>query len=91
MRPAVVISTAGYIRTVRGLLVVVPVTTTDRRWPHHVRLRGFDLQLTETSFAMTEQPRAISTARITRTAGSVDQHTLDEIRQWVADFMVIES
>ncbi|MFD6392959.1 type II toxin-antitoxin system PemK/MazF family toxin [Nocardia sp. NPDC060259] len=89
-RPAVVISTADYLRTVRGLVIVVPVTTTDRGWPHHVPLRGDELGLKETSFAMTEQPRTISTSRIKGTAGSVSTQTLAVIRRWVSDFTVME-
>lgn len=30
-RPAVIISTADYLRAVRGLVVIVPLTTSDRR------------------------------------------------------------
>ncbi|MGY4103801.1 type II toxin-antitoxin system PemK/MazF family toxin [Nocardia sp. R16R-3T] len=90
-RPAVIISTADYLRTVRGLVVVVPVTTTDRGWPHHVQLRGDELELKEVSFAMTEQPRTISLDRIRKVSGSVDKRTLSLIRRWISDFTVMES
>lgn len=89
-RPAVVISTADYLRTVRNLVVVVPVTTTDRGWPHHVQLRGEDLGLAEVSFAMTEQPRTISVQRIKKVAGSVSPQNLAVIRRWISDFTVME-
>ncbi|WP_054815381.1 type II toxin-antitoxin system PemK/MazF family toxin [Nocardia arizonensis] len=89
-RPAVVISTADYLRAVRGLVVIVPVTTTDRGWPHHVQLRGDDLGLPVISFAMTEQPRTASTQRITGVAGSVSRETLGLIRRWISDFTVME-
>ncbi|MBH0776229.1 type II toxin-antitoxin system PemK/MazF family toxin [Nocardia bovistercoris] len=89
-RPAVVISTADYLRNVRGLVVVVPVTTTDRGWPHHVRLRGDTVGLSEISFAMTEQPRTVSTDRISRVAGTVSKQTLAVIRRWISDFIVME-
>ncbi|WP_083865285.1 type II toxin-antitoxin system PemK/MazF family toxin [Nocardia brevicatena] len=90
-RPAVVISTADYLRTVRDLVVVVPVTTTDRGWPHHVQLRGDELELKEISYAMTEQPRTVSRGRIQKVSGSVSSHTLSLIRRWVNDFVVMES
>lgn len=85
-----VISTADYLRTVRNLVVVVPVTTTDRGWPHHVQLRGEDLGLAEVSFAMTEQPRTISVQRIKKVAGSVSPQNLAVIRRWISDFTVME-
>ncbi|MGQ4616923.1 type II toxin-antitoxin system PemK/MazF family toxin [Nocardia sp. R7R-8] len=89
-RPAVVISTADYLRTVRGLVVIVPVTTTDRGWPHHVQLRGDELGLPHISFAMTEQPRTVSIQRIKGVAGSVSSRTLALIRRWISDFTVLE-
>jgi mRNA interferase MazF len=89
-RPAAVISTADYLRTVRGLVVVVPVTTTDRGWAHHVQLRGDELELEQDSFAMTEQPRTVSLGRISKVSGSVNSRTLSVIRRWVSDFMVME-
>lgn len=89
-RPAVVISTANYLQSVRELVVIVPVTTTDRAWPHHVQLRGDDLKLKEISFAMTEQPRTISTSRIRGEAGSISGQTLAVIRRWISDFTVVE-
>ncbi|MFR9752930.1 type II toxin-antitoxin system PemK/MazF family toxin [Nocardia sp. 004] len=89
-RPAVIISTADYLRAVRDLVVIVPVTTSDRGWPHHVQLRGEDLGLSEVSFAMTEQPRTISTRRIKKVAGSVSGQNLAVIRRWISDFVVVE-
>src|SRR5207344_2411368 len=62
-RPAVVVASDAYLDAVTELAIVVPVTTTDRRWPHHVALAGPNLRLTQPSYAMTEQPRTISRAR----------------------------
>lgn len=90
-RPAVVISTADYLRSVPNLLIVVPATTTDRGWPHHVRLRGDDLKLKQTTFAMTEQPRTVSPTRISGSAGLVNSQTLAIIRRWISDFTVMEA
>jgi len=86
-RPAVVVASAGYLRAVQELAIVVPVTTTNRRWPHHVELRGEQLALPETSYAMTEQPRTISRARITGRAGYIDEGCAFSIRQWLDDFL----
>ena len=84
-RPAVVVSSRGYLASVPELVIVVPATTTDRGWPHHIELTGSDLP--RPTFAMTEQPRTISRARITGHAGTVDPHCLNDIRQWLADFL----
>jgi mRNA interferase MazF len=85
-RPAVVICSSGYLANVPDLVIVVPVTTRDRNWPHHVVLAGGQLRLDRPSFAMTEQPRTIPRPRITGRAGRIGQLTMAEIDQWLKDF-----
>ena len=85
-RPAVVIASDAYLANVPGLAIVIPVTTRDRHWPHHVRLSGGRLALDRAGFAMTEQPRTIARARITGHAGTVGPSPMDEIDQWLRDF-----
>lgn len=85
-RPAVVIASDGYLVSVPELVIVIPVTTRDRGWPHHVRLSGEQLALDRPSFAMTEQPRTIARARITGHAGTIGPHTMAAIDQWLRDF-----
>lgn len=55
-----------------------------------MQLHGEDLGLSEVSFAMTEQPRTISTRRIKKVAGSVNGQNLAAIRRWISDFVVME-
>lgn len=85
-RPAVVIASDDYLDSVPELVIVIPVTTRDRRWPHHVRLTGEHLTLSRPSFAMTEQPRTITRARISGHAGIADGNAMVEIDQWLRDF-----
>lgn len=85
-RPAVVIASDDYLDSVPDLVIVIPVTTRDRRWAHHVRLGGERLALDRPSFAMTEQPRTIARGRISRHAGTVDDRCMAEIDQWLRDF-----
>ena len=68
------------------LVIVLPVTTTDRAWPHHVPVGGPDVELPRRSFAMTEQPRTITRSRITGCAGTADEATMSIIDQWLRDF-----
>ena len=86
-RPALVIASDGYLRTATSLAIVLPVTTTDRRWPNHILLRGPDLRLDRPSFAMTEQPRTIDRSRIRSVAGWVDAETLQDVDVWLRDFL----
>lgn len=86
-KPALVISSPGYLASVRDLVVVVPLTTVDRGWPHHVPVSGAGLHLAKASFAMTEQPRTISKERINRQTGQADAETLAGVDQWLRDFI----
>lgn len=88
-RPAVVLSSDGYLDAVPDLAIVIPVTTRDRGWPHHVQLAGHELNLPRASFAMTEQPRTISRDRITGHAGHADEATMDAISVWIRDFFAL--
>lgn len=86
IRSAIVIASDGYLSNVPELAIVIPVITTDRRWPHHVRIEGPDVELPRTSFAMTEQPRTVARARIAGRAGTADDATMSTIDEWVRDF-----
>jgi len=86
-RPALIIASDDYLESVRNLVIALPVTTNDRGWPHHVRLTGDALRLPRPSWAMTEQPRAISRERLTRRAGRVDNDCLRDLDQWLKDFL----
>lgn len=84
-RPAVVVSGSRYLSVVDTLAIVVPVTSVDRAWPNHVRLS--EVGLPGRSWAMTEQVRTVSRARIDTVAGRVDASTLHELRRWIGDFL----
>lgn len=85
-RPALVVSSNRYLNSVRGLVIVVPITSVDRGWPHHVRIRGTASTLPTRSFAMAEQPRTISGERVGRDAGLAGEATMAEVDQWLRDF-----
>jgi len=86
-RPALVVSSTDYLASVRDLAVVVPITSVDRGWPHHVLVEGNRTGLSKPSFAMTEQPRTISTIRITRGTGAAGTDTMRHVDQWLRDFL----
>lgn len=90
-RPALVISSGGYLQSVPELVVVVPLTTVDRAWRHHPQVGGPRLRLARPSCAMTEQPRTIARERITGTAGQVDERTMAEVDVWLRDFLGLAS
>jgi mRNA interferase MazF len=75
-----VVSPRHYLESVTTLVAVLPVTSTDRGWPNHVRLGG-PHGLDRPSSAMAEQVRTIDRGRITGVSGIVDGETLGGVRR----------
>jgi mRNA interferase MazF len=87
MRPVVIVSHRRYA-VIPGLFLAVPLTTVDRRLPHHVEVPADETtQLVRTSYAMTERIRALSRQRIERQIGSTSDSTLAEISRYVHMFI----
>lgn len=86
-RPALVICNDDYLLAVPELVIVLPLTSVDRGWPHHVVVAGPRTGLSKASFAMTEQPRTISRQRVIRQSGSADPMTLEQVDRWLRDFL----
>lgn len=84
-RPVIVVSSEGYADVITTLLIVVPVSRTDRGWPNHVPLSG--ISELSAGFALTEQPRTMSRTRLGDLIGHVDNLCLSQIKRWLADFL----
>ena len=80
-RPALIIASTDFEDVVQGLTILLPCTRKDRGWNNHILLTG-QTGLGTPTFAMTEQPRTISTARIQRVLGRVDANCLATISRW---------
>lgn len=87
-RPVLVIAAPGYLDAVTTLVIALPITTVDRRWPNHIPVDG-PSGLTQPSWIMTEQPRTISRERLTRVVGRVSDGCLAAARMWLGDFLDI--
>ncbi|MDO5092924.1 MAG: type II toxin-antitoxin system PemK/MazF family toxin [Propionibacteriaceae bacterium] len=75
-RPWLVLSERALHR-VRGLIIAVPLTHTDRGWVTHVNLTPFG---DEPTIAMCEQVKSISTSRITRIdPAPYPNHIVDQV------------
>lgn len=85
-RPAVVVSSRDHLAVVDKLVVVLPCTRTDRKWPNHIELVG-RTGLSERTFAMTEQPRTVSRVRVTEVSGNVSPDCFAQITTWLDDWL----
>ena len=68
-RPYLVLSIAPMNHSPLGLVIAVPLTTTDWTNPLHVRLDPTESGLPRVSYAMPEMVRSISTTRLSRRLG----------------------
>lgn len=84
-RPVLVVSSRSYNDVVDTLLIVVPISSTHRGWPNHIRISGIDGLAN--GYAMTEQPRTISRERVGDAIGVVDTNCLGEVKRWLGDFL----
>ena len=85
-RPVLVVSNVSFSQA-SNMLVVCPITNTDRKNPLHVRLEG----LTTTGFVMCDQIKAIDTnARDYKTIEMVSDNVLWEVTDIISGFVEIE-
>ena len=82
-RPCLVISTNKFNHGAAGLVVVVPITSRDKRIPSHVRIPKGEAALTEESFAKCEEVRCVSKERLSKRWGLVQPVTMSEVAQRV--------
>jgi mRNA interferase MazF len=75
-RPALIVSANALNNGPAGLVVVLPLTTRDRRVPLRVPIEPPDGGVRELSFIMCEMIRSISTGRLIRLFGTVDERTM---------------
>lgn len=86
-RPVLVVSHRRYV-AIPGLFLGVPLTSTDRRLPHHVAIRASaQTGLQRSSYAMSEQVRALSLRRVDRRLGDVDRATFGLVSRYVHLFI----
>jgi mRNA interferase MazF len=78
-RPVLIVSDNALNKSPRGLVVVLPVTSTDRGFPTHILVTPPDGGLAKPSMIMTEQVRSVSKERLSRRYGMVKQATMDQV------------
>lgn len=87
-RPAVVVSVDIVNNGPGGLVVVVPVTTTAYGLRSHVEVEPEDSGLDHSSYVRCDQPRAVSTERLTSRQGMVEpsvMRKIDEALRFILD------
>jgi len=78
-RPVLVVSTDGFNHGPAELVVVLPVTTKDKRIPWHVPVKAGTAGLTRDSYVMCESVRCISRERLVKQLGDVPSAIMAEV------------
>jgi len=85
-RPVLVVNNASFSQT-SNMIVVCPITNTNRNNPLHIQLVGF----TTTGFVMCDQIKAIDiVARNYTIVETIDDDTLWEVADIICGFVEIE-
>jgi mRNA interferase MazF len=79
IRPVLIVSVDPFNRGPRGLVIIVPITGTNRGIASHVRVDPPQGELSKQSVIMTEQIRAISKDRLDRRLGAVTAGTMRDV------------
>lgn len=78
-RPALIVSDDPLNRSPSGLVIVAPITGTDRGVPAHVAVVPPEGGLTKASVIMADQIRTISRRRLGRRLGAISPGTMAEV------------
>lgn len=78
-RPMLVLSIGAMNRSAAGLVIGVPLTTTDWANSMHVRIEPSHGGLARIGFAMPEMIRSVSTRRLRRRLGTTPGDTVDAV------------
>ncbi|MGQ0463808.1 MAG: type II toxin-antitoxin system PemK/MazF family toxin [Sporichthyaceae bacterium] len=80
-RPVLVLSTAAFNAWPVALVLVVPLTTRNRGFGHHIAVEAAGLE--RPSFAMPEYLRSIAQSRLRRRLGQASPATVTGVEDWV--------
>jgi mRNA interferase MazF len=78
-RPVLIVSVDQFNQGQSGLVIVVPISSKDKRVRSHVAIEPGESGLKVRSYAKCEAIRSISIDRLSRRRGSVTSDTLDDV------------
>jgi mRNA interferase MazF len=78
-RPLLIVSIDPMNKSAAGLVIGMPLTTTDWGNAMHVRIEPLESGLPRISFAMPEMVRSVSTGRLRRRVGRAQERTVDSV------------
>ena len=90
VRPALIVSCNPLNKGPSGLVIVVPITSKDKRIHSHIRLDSPEGGVKVPSFVICEQIRTISKERLVKRLGKVQSiSVLRQVHSWLMDLIRI--
>lgn len=91
LRPMIVVSNDTFSNGPSGLLIIIPLTTKNKKIPCHVPILPKDGGVKEHCFAMCEQIRCISKERLVSKWGHVrNPDILRQIAEWLGSLLSLD-
>ena len=91
LRPGIIISNDSFNMGPFNLLIIIPLTTKNKKIPCHVPISPKDGGVKEHCFAMSEQIRCISKERLISKWGHIhNSQVLQQISEWLRDLLSID-
>lgn len=91
LRPTIVISNDTFNNGPSGLLIIVPLTSKNKKIPCHISILPSDGGVKEPSFAMCEQIRCISKERLVSKWGHMrNPKILRQISEWLMSLLSLD-
>lgn len=88
VRPALIISCNQLNGGPSGLIIVVPLTSKDKKIVSHVKIEPPEGGLTVPSFAVCEQIRSITKERLVKKLGKIKNPSiLRQVHSWIMDLI----
>ena len=81
VRPAVVVSSDSFNRGAAGLVMLLPLTRTNRGIPFHVEVRPPEGGLRSTSYVLCDQIRTVAKERLGARRGEINETTMRRIAE----------
>jgi mRNA interferase MazF len=80
-RPGLVVSVDKFNRGPAGLVVVLPITSKDKKQPIHVPINSLEGGLSTASFIKCDDIRSVSKDRLGKFYGAVSRQTMAEVEK----------
>jgi mRNA interferase MazF len=91
VRPALIISNDSFNNGPSGLLIVIPLTTKNKKIPCHIPILPKDGGVKEPCFAMCEHIRSISKERLVSRWGHLHKSSiLTQVSEWLGSLLSID-